>query len=137
MIAPSWGSRAQLAGLDETTALLASDRLVGAWILAPGRPLGFAHALVRSSVEAELTASERSTEHERAAGLLAQAGAGEDRVALHLLACDPRGDPDVVETLRGAAGEASARGAPDAAVAFLRRAVQEPPPRGAARERRA
>ena len=124
------GIAGQLAGLDETTALLASDRLVGAWILAPGRPLGFAHALVRASVEAELTASERSAEHERAAGLLAQAGAGEDRVALHFLACDPRGDPDVVETLRGAAGEASARGAPDAAVAFLRRAVQEPPPAG-------
>ena len=121
------GIAARLAELDEIAAAAAADRLVDESIFAAGRPLGFVHPLVRSSVAAELTAGERSAGHERAARLLGQAGAPPDRIALHLLATAPRADREVVDVLRRAGAQASARGAPDAAMAFLGRALQEPP----------
>jgi DNA-binding CsgD family transcriptional regulator len=48
-------------------------------------------------------------------------------VAIHLLATDPAGDPAVVEMLSAAAGRALDRRAPDTAIAYLRRALEEPP----------
>jgi DNA-binding CsgD family transcriptional regulator len=122
------GLAARLAELDEDTASGAADRLAEAAVLDPGRQLQFVHALVRSSVEAELSGGERALEHERAARLLTEEGAGLDRIALHLLLAPPRRDRDVVETLRRAAAEARARGAPDGAVSYLRRALEEQPP---------
>jgi DNA-binding NarL/FixJ family response regulator len=117
----------RLAGIDDDAAAAAADALAGAAILEPGRPLAFVHPLVRSSVYAGLSASERAAEHERAARLLAEVGAPTDRVAQHLLATRPRAEPEVVATLRHAAAEASRRGAPEAAVVQLRRALDEPP----------
>jgi DNA-binding CsgD family transcriptional regulator/tetratricopeptide (TPR) repeat protein len=119
---------ARLAGLDEGAASEAADRLAEASILEPGRPLVFVHALVRSSVAAELSAGERSAGHERAAAVLAEGNEPADRIALHLLAASPRASLQTVETLRRAAASATARGAPEAAVAYLERALAEPPP---------
>jgi Tetratrico peptide repeat len=48
-------------------------------------------------------------------------------VAAHLLIIHPAGDSFVVGTLCRAAGQAFARGAPDSAVSYLERCVQEPP----------
>jgi DNA-binding CsgD family transcriptional regulator len=121
------GLAAGLAGLDEDAAASATDALVDASILGHGRPLAFVHGLVRSSVYAELSASERAREHLRAARLLAAAGAAPDRVALHLLAISPGGQAETVATLRRAAAGASGRGAPEVAVTYLRRALDEPP----------
>jgi DNA-binding CsgD family transcriptional regulator len=118
---------ARLAGLDEDGAMEAADRLAKAVILKPRPPLTFVHPLVRSNVEAELSTRERAAAHERAAAVLAEADAAADRVALHLLAASRRGDPEVVETLRRAARGAAGRGAPEAAVTYLRRALEEPP----------
>src|SRR5204862_7499423 len=50
------------------------------------------------------------------------------RVAAHLLAVGPRGNPQAVTSLRAAAGDAMAQGAPDAAATYLARATAEPPP---------
>jgi DNA-binding CsgD family transcriptional regulator len=119
---------ARLASLDERTAAQAADALVAASILEPSRPLAFVHPLVRASVYGELGASERSDWHGRAARTLAGGGAAPDRVAVHLLASDPRGDAAVVETLRLAAASASRRGASDVSVTYLRRAFVEPAP---------
>jgi DNA-binding CsgD family transcriptional regulator len=44
-----------------------------------------------------------------------------------LLACEERGDPEAVRVLREAAEGARRRGATDATVAYLRRALREPP----------
>jgi DNA-binding CsgD family transcriptional regulator len=118
---------AQLAGLDDATAARAADELADATILEPGRPLSFVHPVVRSSIEAGLSAAERAVEHERAARVLAEAGASEERVAVHLLASHPRGDDDTVATLRRAAATAGRRGAPEVAARYLRRALEEPP----------
>ena len=49
-------------------------------------------------------------------------------MALHLLATEPQGGPDVVEVLAEAARRSLARAAPESAVAYLRRALREPPP---------
>jgi DNA-binding CsgD family transcriptional regulator/Tfp pilus assembly protein PilF len=50
-----------------------------------------------------------------------------DRIAAHLLASDPGADEWVTESLRVAARAAVANGAPDSAVAYLRRALAETP----------
>jgi DNA-binding CsgD family transcriptional regulator len=119
---------ARLAALNERAAAQAADALVAASILAPSRPLAFVHPLVRASIYGELGAGERSDWHVRAARTLAGSGAASDRVAVHLLAADPRGDAEVVETLRLAAASASGRGASEVSVTYLRRAFAEPAP---------
>ena len=119
---------ADLAGVDPSTAATAADELAAAGILEPGRPLRFVHPIVRAAVEADLPPGERAGLHAAAAGALANDGASAHRVAAHLLATDPAGDDRVVGSLLSAARTAIANGAPDSAVAYLRRALAEPPP---------
>jgi len=123
-----------LAGLDDTAAAAAADALAGIHVLTPDRPLAFVHPVVRAAVYADLPAADRARRHAAAARLLRGYGAPPERVAAHLALADPSGDPDVVATLRDAARAAAGRGATDAAVAYLERALREPP---AAAERRA
>ncbi len=66
--------------------------------------------------------------HARAAKVLSDGGAPADEVAAQLLHAEPAAQTWVVEVLRGAASDAIARGTPDAAVGYLRRALLEPPP---------
>jgi hypothetical protein len=47
---------------------------------------------------------------------------------------EPAGDPTAYRRLVEGAREASDRGAPDAAVVYLRRALEEPPPRDTERQ---
>jgi DNA-binding CsgD family transcriptional regulator len=118
---------ATLGDLDEATAAAAADALAAASVLAPGRPLRFAHPLLRTAVYEQTPASERARAHARAARLLADAGAPAEEVASQLLVAEPAADAWVVATLCSAAEQATARGAPDAAVAYLRRAFDEGP----------
>ena len=119
---------ARLAELDDEDASKAADALAAAVIFEQGRLLAFVHPLVRSSVYFELNAQERARHHGRAARLLASADESTDRVAAHLLATNPAGDAETVEILRKAASSARSRGAPDAAVTYLQRALLEPAP---------
>jgi DNA-binding CsgD family transcriptional regulator len=119
---------AAVAGLDPDAAADAADALAGSGLLDAGRPLAFAHPIVRAGVYAELTGAERAAGHRRAAELLAPDAAERERVAEHLLATEPAADPWVAERLADAARAATAHGAPDSSVAYLRRAVREPPP---------
>ena len=114
-----------------STGSTATD-LAAAEILVSGPRLGFVHPLVRAAVYEEMPALRRAALHREAATLCAATNAAE-QVAVHLLRVQPHAEPDVVEVLRAAAAEASVRGAPDAAVTFLRRALAEPPPAGEAR----
>ena len=118
---------AGLAGVDPGTAATAADELAAAGILEEGRPLRFVHPIVRAAVEADLSPGERAGLHAAAAGCLLNEGASADRVAVHLLATDPAGDDRVAGSLLSAARAATANGAPDSAVAYLRRALAEPP----------
>jgi DNA-binding CsgD family transcriptional regulator/tetratricopeptide (TPR) repeat protein len=117
-----------LAGLDEEAGSEAADALARADVLHPQPPLAFVHPLIRAAVYETLTPLERDRGHARAARLLANAGAEPERVAAHLLRSPPAADSQVVATLREAAYRARARGASESAVAYLRRALAEPPP---------
>ena len=117
---------ARLAGLALPDAARAADLLVRAGVLDEA-PLGFAHPLLRGAVYRDIAAVDRSEAHGRAAMLLAEAHASPAGVAEHLLATAPASDLWAVEQLRSAAREATARGAPESAAAYLRRAIAEPP----------
>ena len=118
---------AALAALDIDAATTAADALVTAELFAAGQPLRFVHPLVRSAVYGQISSGARSQAHAHAAQLLAGEGAEPEQVAVQLLACEPAGDVNAVETLRAAAAAALARGAPETAVTYLRRALAEPP----------
>jgi DNA-binding CsgD family transcriptional regulator len=119
---------AALAGLDEQAASEAAGALARVDVLRAQPRLGFVHPLIRAAVYDELTALDRDSGHARAARLLAEAGAEPERIAAHLLRSPPAEDPQVVATLRDAARRAGSRGASESAVAYLRRALAEPPP---------
>jgi len=117
----------RLAGVDAADARTAVDRLAAAGILDSGPALTFAHPILGNALYADIGRSERADLHQRAAALLGERGAAAEKTAAHLLATEPAGATDAVELLRAAAGDAIRRGAPDSAVAHLRRALAEPP----------
>ena len=124
----------QLAGLGRDDAAGAADALAAADVLVLDRPLRFVHPLVRASIYEDIPRTQRAEAHARAARLLERDGlAIEDRAA-HLLATEPAGDEATVATLSAAARDAAGRGAPDAAAAYLRRALDEPAPEDQAPE---
>ena len=119
---------AALAGLTEADVAAASAELARAEILRPDPPLEFVHPLVRDAVYHGLPPGERELLHASAARLLIDARAPSEAVATHLLAAPRRGEESVVELLREAAVSARRKGAADSAVAYLERALREPPP---------
>jgi DNA-binding CsgD family transcriptional regulator len=118
---------AALAGVDELQAARATDALARVEIVRADPPLGFVHPLVGDAVYHDVPPGERALLHERAVDLLVKADAPVERVAAHLLAIPPRADASPVEVLRRAGAAALKKGAPESAVAYLRRALSEPP----------
>src|ERR671914_789272 len=118
---------ARLADLHEPEASEAADLLAQLGILTAAETLEFAHPIVREAVYGEIGPRERAQKHARAARILAEADAADERVAEQLAQADPAGDPERVELLRRVAAGALAQGAPTAAAAWLRRALAEPP----------
>ena len=119
---------ASLAALDRDAALDAASSLVHADLLENENPLAFRHPVVRSAVLEDIGAGERMRLHSRAAKLLLERGALPEQAATYLTQTLPDRDPFTVTILRRAARRSLSQGAPDAAVAYLRRAVAEPPP---------
>jgi DNA-binding CsgD family transcriptional regulator len=124
---------ATLAELPSERAVQLADSLMGAGLLRRAPCLSFMHPVVRLAIYADLPEFERAEAHRRAAGMLMAEGAPVERLAPHLLAGRPDGDPRAVEVLLEAGERALAGGAPDSAMRLLRRALEEPP----TRERRA
>ncbi len=114
---------ATLADLDEGVLPGLTDDLAAADLLAPERPLRFAHPLLRAAVYDDIAPGARAHLHARAADLLAAQGADAEAVAAHLLQCEPVGAPAAVEHLRVAAQSALRRGVPAVATGYLRRAL--------------
>jgi DNA-binding CsgD family transcriptional regulator len=124
-------SVAEAAGMAEVSideAVEAADLLATLGILQPGPGLEFAHSIVRTAVRDEMGTRARAVAHARAADVLSELGAPAERIAAQIVAADPVGDPGRVELLRRVAADALVRGAPAAAVAWLKRALAEPPP---------
>ena len=118
---------AALASVELPSAGEVADTLVDAGVLERGRPLRFAHPIVRTAIYRDMADARRRTAHARAARMLADDRAPPDVLAAHLLATEPAGERWTVGALRQAARSAAGRGAPEAAVLYLRRALAEPP----------
>ncbi|MCA1699496.1 MAG: AAA family ATPase [Actinobacteria bacterium] len=89
--------------------------------------LRFVHPLLLAAVHADLVGGERSLWHRRAARLLADDGAPDEEIAVHLLHAEPVGEPWAARTLVDAGQRARCAGAPDVAQRLLARALAEPP----------
>ncbi|HEY7621325.1 MAG TPA: AAA family ATPase [Solirubrobacteraceae bacterium] len=118
---------AALAGLELPQAARAADALRAAGLLDDPPELALAHPLIAGTLYTRMPAGARALLHTEAAAVLARERAEPERVALHLLRTEPAGEPATVATLRDAARGAAARGAPQTAATYLRRALDEPP----------
>jgi hypothetical protein len=118
---------ARLSGLEVEQGALSADVLAHIEVFVPLRPLAFVHPLVHNAIYESIAPGSRALMHATAARELAAEGTAPDRVAAHLLKAEPTADPWVVQALEDAAAEATARGAPELAAAYLRRALIEPP----------
>jgi hypothetical protein len=120
---------AALCGLELADAADAADGLARVELLAQSeRRLRFVHPIVRAAIYAEMPTADRSVYHACAARLLDTDHAPVDQVAAHLVVTLPCGDRWVVQVLRSAAERALSQGTPDAAISYLRRALDEPLP---------
>jgi class 3 adenylate cyclase/DNA-binding CsgD family transcriptional regulator/tetratricopeptide (TPR) repeat protein len=118
----------ELAGLTRDEADRLATRLSSAEVLEPNWPLRFTHPIVRAAVYDALGSSERGATHARAAELLIGKQAPIERIAAQLLQTPPSGSRDVVDRLLAAAEQSLSQGAPESAIAYLTRALAEPPP---------
>jgi DNA-binding NarL/FixJ family response regulator len=116
------------AELDEAAVAAATGELMRVEILRREHPLGFVHPLVRDAVYDDLPPARRELEHSRAGRLLREAGASPERVAAHFLQVPRVGEEWVAELLVEAALAAAEKGAAENAVAYLKRALEEPLP---------
>jgi DNA-binding CsgD family transcriptional regulator len=119
---------ARVAGLGEDAARDVADALVRADVLTPSEDLDFIHPVVRAAVYEDLAPGERQLRHAAAADILAGTGAAPERPAAHLLLTAPAQDHGRARILRAAGQSAAARGVPETAAIYLRRALDEPPP---------
>ncbi|MBJ7331172.1 MAG: AAA family ATPase [Solirubrobacteraceae bacterium] len=123
-----------LAGLSADAVVEATGALVRSEILLPETPFGFVHPLIRDAVYQEIPPAQREQMHGAAAVVLRDGGATPDQIASQLLLAPPAGKDWVVDVTLRAGRDAIARGAPDGAVAYLKRALDEPPADGLRRE---
>ena len=123
--ATNLGAVAALVGTDAATAAGIVDGLAAASILVDAPGHSFIHPLLRAAVYEDIPAASRAVWHSRAARLLADRGASAEEVAAHLLLAEPGGTEGALPVLEQAAAAANERGAPDAAVTYLRRALEE------------
>jgi DNA-binding CsgD family transcriptional regulator/tetratricopeptide (TPR) repeat protein len=115
-------------GIDPEVTQKTADELRASAIFDSGSPLRFVHPLVRNVVYSDMSVGERSRAHARAAALLRERRVSPERVATQLLATEARGERTTVEALLDAGEQALGAGAPRSAIAYLSRALREPPP---------
>jgi tetratricopeptide (TPR) repeat protein len=118
-----------LTGLGRDTIGAAVDALAAIDVVVADHELDFVHPIVRGAIYDQTPVMERQRLHAAAAELMAARGVESEPVGRHLLPLPGAGDGARVDVLRAAAREADARGAADAAVGYLRRALDEPPDR--------
>jgi DNA-binding CsgD family transcriptional regulator len=104
-----------------------ADALRACGLASDGDEPALAHPIVSAALYNALPRGERGLWHARAARLLAREQVDPERIALHVLRTEPAADPEAIAWLRAAAARATARGAPETAASYLRRALDEPP----------
>lgn len=117
---------AALLECDRERAAAIVDGLAAASILAAEPGHRFVHPLVRAAVYERIPSAGRANLHARAAAVLLAQDAEEEAVAAHLLLSEPASVDGALAALERAAASAAQRGAPDSAIAYLRRALEEP-----------
>ncbi len=122
---------ADLAGLGLEDATRAADALFEAGLFSSVAPLEFTHPLLQAVLLSDRPPAEQAAAHGRAARILDEAGQSLDRVCAHLLRAQPTREPWVIARLRAGAAVAMSRGTPSTAVRYLRRALDQAPPRAA------
>ncbi|MEU4768172.1 LuxR C-terminal-related transcriptional regulator [Actinosynnema sp. NPDC023794] len=116
---------AAMADVEPRRALRLIDGLVRLCVFRDDHVLGFAHTYLRNAVLADLPVATRTADHARAAVLLRDAGAPDERIAEHLRGARAVPLPWGVEILRRAAREATYDDRLDAAQDYLERALEE------------
>lgn len=118
---------ARLAEIEPGTASGLADELALAGVLSPGRPLSFAHPIVRQAVYEQIPYGRREVAHSLAAELLFETAAAPELVATQLLAAEMIEADWATGSLLEAADVALARGAPAVASTYLFRALAQSP----------
>lgn len=116
---------AAMAGVEPRSAVRIIDGLVRLHVFRDDCPLGFVHPYLRNSVSADLPVATRAADHARAAVLLRDEGAPDERIAEHLREAPAVPLPWGVEILRRAARKAIYDDRLDAARDYLGRALEE------------
>ena len=124
----------QLAGLEPDRGAAAAEELVLGTILESSDPMTFAHRIVRMAIYNLLEPAERLALHANSAKLLTGGHSQPEVIAEHLLISGPTHEPWVLTVLHDAGRAAMSKGAPAAALRYLRRALDiadpdEVPPR--------
>jgi DNA-binding CsgD family transcriptional regulator len=117
---------ATLAGLDADDAVHAAAELRSAGLVGLEPRLTFKHPVVRETLHGGLETTARRAAHVRAAALLAARRAPAEEISAHLLLGEAGELAEAPELLRRAARDAVARAAPESAVRYLERALEEP-----------
>lgn len=125
------GESAQRDDLAATAAIDAAEledllgALAGAGVVNSGERPSFVHPLIADAVRGSLSGPERARLHEAAVEALSRRGASPWELAPHLVAGEARAHPGSVGILREAARWALGAGAPEVAVTYLGRVVDE------------
>ena len=117
---------ARITGLELDTVTSCIRRLTEVALLEPTASPAFVHPIVRSAVVGTIPVHGRDALRRRAADVLTAEGAVVE-AGMHLLECDPASEPEVVRVLTEGAARARISGDGSVAVAFLARALREPP----------
>ena len=102
--------------------------LIALGLLRMAEGLEFVHPIVREAVYEDMSPLERADAHARAASLLAESGAPDERVAAQLVACAADRRPAAGRAPAPRCRHRLAEGAPATAATWLERALAEPPP---------
>ena len=116
---------ASLAGMPEDEAANIAHRLRRIEVLSAEDPFAFVHPLVRRSAYDQLSVTERDAAHAAAAQALSEQGASAEEIATHLASVRPAKSVAAAKALMAAADQALGRAAPDAAIRWFRRALEE------------
>ena len=118
------GDVIRLADLGQDVGLVAAAELVQANVLACTDPIMFAHGIIRMAIYSVLEPAERLTLHSGSAKLLADRRSAPEAVAEHLMKCGAIDETWGAGALHDAGRAATRKGAPAAAIRYLRRAFE-------------
>jgi len=116
---------ASLAGMTEDEAADIARRLRRIEVISAEDPFAFVHPLVRRSAYDQLSVTERDVAHAAAARALSEESASAEEIAVHLASVRPAKSIATARALIAAADQALGRAAPDAAIRWFRRALEE------------